>query len=97
MIPGELSLHPEIEPYDHGVLAAGDGNVLYRETCGSPGGKPAVVLHGGSGSGCSTRMRRYFDPAAWPGAKLVVDDASHSLGHQGMTGAVVAALDGFGR
>ena len=60
-----MSLYPEIEPYDHGMLPVGDGNVLYWETCGSPGGKPAVVLHGGPGSGCSTRMRRFFDPAAY--------------------------------
>src|SRR5215472_10040635 len=58
-------LYPEIEPYDHGMLAVGDVNVLYWETCGRPDGKPAVVLHGGPGSGCSTRMRRYFDPAAY--------------------------------
>jgi proline iminopeptidase len=59
------ALYPDIEPYDNGMLAVGDGNELYWETCGSPDGKPAVVLHGGPGSGCSVRMRRYFDPAAY--------------------------------
>lgn len=56
------TLYPEIEPYAHGLLPVGDGNQVYWETCGNPQGKPAVVLHGGPGSGCSTRMRRYFDP-----------------------------------
>jgi proline iminopeptidase len=59
------TLYPEIDPYDHGRLAVGDGHLLYWETCGNPQGKPAVVLHGGPGSGCSVRMRRYFNPAVY--------------------------------
>lgn len=58
-------LYPEIEPYGHGMLDAGDGVLVYWETCGSPHGKPAVVLHGGPGSGCTTSVRRYFDPNAY--------------------------------
>ncbi|MFJ2156076.1 prolyl aminopeptidase [Streptomyces sp. NPDC087856] len=60
-----MGLYPEIEPYDHGMLDVGDGNRVYWETCGNPHGKPAVVLHGGPGSGCSPYPRRYFDPAAY--------------------------------
>ncbi|WP_405858318.1 prolyl aminopeptidase [Streptomyces sp. NBC_01515] len=60
-----MGLYPEIEPYDHGMLDVGDGNHVYWETCGNPHGKPAVVLHGGPGSGCSPYPRRYFDPAAY--------------------------------
>ena len=59
------SLHPEIEPHDHGMLAAGDGHRLYWESCGNPAGKPALVLHGGPGSGCSAWQRRLFDPARY--------------------------------
>ena len=60
---GDVSeLYPEIEPNDHGMLDVGDRNLVHWEVCGNPGGKPAVVLHGGPGSGCSTGMRRYFDP-----------------------------------
>ncbi len=58
-------LYPEIEPYAHGMLDVGDGNRVYWETCGNPDGRPAVVLHGGPGSGCGTGVRRYFDPAAY--------------------------------
>ena len=58
-------MYPAIEPYQTGLLDAGDGNVLYWETCGNPSGKPALVLHGGPGSGCSPWFRRLFDPAAY--------------------------------
>lgn len=60
-----MALYPEIEPYDHGMLDVGDGNRVYWETCGNPHGKPAVVLHGGPGSGCSPWARRLFDPDAY--------------------------------
>jgi proline iminopeptidase len=58
-------MYPPIEPYDHGMLVAGDGNRVYWETCGNPDGKPALVVHGGPGSGCSASMRRSFDPARY--------------------------------
>jgi proline iminopeptidase len=55
-------LFPEIAPHASGMLDVGDGNAVYWETCGNPGGKPAVVLHGGPGSGCGEWWRRFFDP-----------------------------------
>ncbi len=58
-------LYPGIEPYDHGMLDVGDGDLLYWETCGRPRGKPAVVFHGGPGSGCTNWNRRLFDPSAY--------------------------------
>ncbi|WP_210587501.1 prolyl aminopeptidase [Streptomyces sp. GESEQ-35] len=60
-----MPLYPEIEPYDHGMLDVGDGNRVYWETCGNPHGKPALVLHGGPGSGCTPYPRRLFDPAVY--------------------------------
>ncbi|HEY8168699.1 MAG TPA: prolyl aminopeptidase [Candidatus Limnocylindrales bacterium] len=57
--------YPPIEPYDHGLLDVGDGNRIYWEACGEPAGKPALVLHGGPGSGCGPGMRRWFDPARY--------------------------------
>jgi proline iminopeptidase len=47
------------------MLEVGDGNRIYWELCGNPRGKPAVVLHGGPGSGCMPWHRRLFDPAAY--------------------------------
>lgn len=57
--------YPPTEPYDNGMLDVGDGQLVYWETCGNPEGKPAVVLHGGPGSGCTAGPRRLFDPAAY--------------------------------
>jgi proline iminopeptidase len=57
--------YPEIEPFAHGMLAVGDGNQIYWEACGNPAGTPALVLHGGPGSGCRASMRRYFEPDAY--------------------------------
>jgi len=58
-------LYPQIEPFSRFHLAVGDGHSLYVEVCGNPEGKPAVVLHGGPGAGCSPFMRRFFDPARY--------------------------------
>ena len=58
-------LYPPIEPYDHGRLDVGGGHQIYWEAYGNPAGKPAVVLHGGPGSGCTPGARRYFDPRAY--------------------------------
>jgi proline iminopeptidase len=55
----------EIEPYEDGLLDVGDDNRVYWETSGNPDGKPAVVVHGGPGSGSSPGVRRFFDPAAY--------------------------------
>ncbi|GAA0591013.1 prolyl aminopeptidase [Kutzneria viridogrisea] len=54
--------YPPIEPYEHGMLDVGEGNHVYWEVCGNPEGKPALVVHGGPGSGCSIGHRRAFDP-----------------------------------
>jgi proline iminopeptidase len=55
-------LYPPVEPYDRGMLDVGDGNLVYWEVCGNPDGKPALVIHGGPGSGCTPGQRQYFDP-----------------------------------
>jgi len=60
-----VELYSPIEPYDHGRLDVGDGNLVYWETCGNPEGRPALVVHGGPGTGCSPGMRRPFDPARY--------------------------------
>jgi proline iminopeptidase len=64
-------VYPETEPYDQGFLDVGDGNRVYWETCGNPDGKPAVVFHGGPGSGASPWFRTFFDPDAY---RLVLFD-----------------------
>ncbi len=58
------ALHPAVEPFAHGWLDAG-GQRLYWEQCGTPHGRPALMLHGGPGSGCTAEHRRSFDPARY--------------------------------
>lgn len=75
--------YPEIEPHASGMLDVGDGQSLYWETCGNPEGKPALVLHGGPGSGCSPAMRTLFDPLRY---RIVLFDqrgAGRSRPHAG--------------
>ncbi|MFC9330345.1 prolyl aminopeptidase [Kitasatospora sp. NPDC057015] len=63
--PSPIEQFPPIEPYAHGLLDVGDGNEVYWEACGNPDGKPALVVHGGPGSGCKPGSRRLFDPARY--------------------------------
>jgi proline iminopeptidase len=58
-------LYPPIEPYDTGMLFAGDGQRLSYEQSGNPDGKPVVYLHGGPGGGTSPWQRRFFDPEVY--------------------------------
>lgn len=55
-------MFPPIEPFQTGHLRVADGNSLYWEISGNPGGKPAVFLHGGPGGGIMGRYRTHFDP-----------------------------------
>jgi proline iminopeptidase len=52
--------YPPIEPFETGRLDVGDGHVLWWEIGGRPDAKPAVVLHGGPGSGSAAWQRRLF-------------------------------------
>jgi proline iminopeptidase len=61
----ERTLYPPIEPYASGMLDVGDGHMIYWERVGTPGTKPAVMLHGGPGAGCNTNHRRQWDPARY--------------------------------
>jgi proline iminopeptidase len=47
------------------MLDVGDGQQVYWEASGNPNGKPAVLLHGGPGSGSYPGQRRWFDPSAY--------------------------------
>jgi proline iminopeptidase len=58
-------LYPEPEPTDEGMLDVGDGNRVFWQSFGNPDGKPALMVHGGPGSGASPAMMRGFDPARY--------------------------------
>lgn len=57
--------HPITEPVASGWIEVGDGHSLYWEEAGNPDGMPALILHGGPGSGFSASMRRFFDPTRY--------------------------------
>jgi proline iminopeptidase len=57
--------YPVTEPTASGWLDVGDGHRLYWEEAGNPDGVPALILHGGPGSGFSATARRFFDPARY--------------------------------
>ena len=65
------TLYPEIDPYARDRLSVSGGHVLYLEECGNPRGIPVVFLHGGPGSGCNERHRRYFNPKKY---RIVIFD-----------------------
>ena len=46
-----------------GHLDVGDGHSLYWERVGTPGAKPAVMLHGGPGAAFNDSHKALFDPA----------------------------------
>ena len=57
--------YPELQPYSRGRLRVSGIHEIYFEECGSPKGKPVVVLHGGPGGGISPFLRRLHDPALY--------------------------------
>ena len=58
-------LYPSIQPYRTGQLQVSPLHSLHYEECGTPTGKPVIVLHGGPGSGISPFLRQGHDPAKY--------------------------------
>jgi proline iminopeptidase len=58
-------LYPLIPARQSLQLPVGDGHVMQVQTFGAPDGIPALVLHGGPGSGASPVLWRYLDPARY--------------------------------
>lgn len=61
----DVAYYPEIEPFDHFYLEISKEHHIYVEQCGNPQGIPVVFVHGGPGSGCSQRDRRFFNPETY--------------------------------
>lgn len=60
-----MERYPDIEPSGVGMMDTGDGNQIYWEVSGNPGGRPVLVLHGGPGSGTTPGGRRNWDPTKY--------------------------------
>lgn len=65
------------------MAEVGNGNSIYWEVCGDPEGKPAVVLHGGPGSGCVPWHRQLFDPKKYRVVLFDQRNCGRSLPHAG--------------
>ncbi len=74
-------LYPPLEPYAHGRLDVGDGQLVYWEEAGNPDGKPVVFVHGGPGGGIVPAYRRYFDPTRYRVVLFDQRGCGHSLPH----------------
>lgn len=59
------AIYAVLPAHAQGRLEVGDGHSIYWEVRGNPGGKPAVVLHGGPGSGATASWSDVFDPAVY--------------------------------
>jgi len=58
-------VHPETLPHAEGMLDIGDGNRMRWAAYGNSSGKPAVVVHGGPGSGSNPGSVRLFNPSRY--------------------------------
>ncbi len=67
----QITLFPEIEPYDRGMLPLDTLHTMYWEQSGNPAGVPVLFLHGGPGAGSTPAHRRFFDPAFY---RIVIFD-----------------------
>ena len=81
MASNQREPYPEVEPYECGYLRVSGSDEIYWEQCGNPSGTPALVLHGGPGSGCSEGMRRLFDPDNYRVVLFDQRNAGRSLPH----------------
>jgi proline iminopeptidase len=59
------ALYPDMPPFASELLDVGHGHALALQQYGRADGLPALVLHGGPGSGTSPLLRCVFDPARY--------------------------------
>jgi proline iminopeptidase len=52
-------------PYRSFALSVSHGHALHVQESGRPDGVPALLLHGGPGSGLSPLLQRFFDPSRY--------------------------------
>ncbi|MFE6227536.1 prolyl aminopeptidase [Streptomyces sp. NPDC057854] len=75
------SENPAPVPYSSGLLDVGDGNLVHYEEHGNPAGKPALVVHGGPGSGSSPTAPRLFDQERYRVVQFDQRGCGRSLPH----------------
>ena len=75
-----------------GLLDVGDGHRIHWEARGARDGKPAVVLHGGPGSGRGPWWRGLFDPRAYRAVLFDQRGCGRSVPHASEPDADLTAL-----
>ena len=80
----QTTLYPELPAPRTFLLPVGQGHVLQVQEWGRPDGIPALVLHGGPGSGCSPLLHRFFDPRRF---RVICPD-QRGAGHSTPSGAL---------
>lgn len=83
--------YPVAEPDGSGLLPVGDGNAVFWETSGNPRGGPALLLHGGPGSGSSPAMGGLLDPSAYRIVRHDQRNCGRSTPHAGQPETSLAA------
>ncbi|MFD5769512.1 prolyl aminopeptidase [Streptomyces sp. NPDC127049] len=68
-------------PHESGLLDVGEGNRVHYEVHGNPAGRPALVVHGGPGSGSSPTAPRLFDPEKYRIVQFDQRGCGRSLPH----------------
>jgi len=84
----------EIRPFKTFHLDVGDGHEVYVEISGNPKGQPAVMLHGGPGSGLNPQHRKLFDPARFMLVQFDQRGCGNSLPHGALQANTTAHLVG---
>src|SRR5689334_15936253 len=74
------------------TVDVGSGHRLHVQEFGCEAGLPAVVLHGGPGSGCSPLLRRTFDGARYRVVCIDQRGAGASRPHGGFEDNTTAHL-----
>ena len=65
MLAVPATLYPALPLLCTRRIDVGDGHHLHVDEWGAADGMPALVLHGGPGSGCSPLLPRFFDPVRY--------------------------------
>ena len=76
-----VELYPDVVIRAEGVLDVGDGNRVHWFESGNPAGLPAVLVHGGPGTGCPKGMGRALDPAKYRVIGFDQRGSGHSTPH----------------
>ena len=87
-----MILHADRAPFRSWTLDVAPGHRLHVDEWGTPEGTPALLLHGGPGSGCSPLLRRFFDPGRYRVICLDQRGAGRSLPRGGTAHNTTADL-----